>query len=158
MAPKVFIIHAGEDKERFVRGFAKRLVEGGIQAWFDEWEIHPGDSLVDRIFEEGVKSADAFVIVLSQYSVSKPWVKEELNAAIVKRVNKGSKIIPVILDDCEVPEALRSTQWQRINDSESYEDELGRIVDALLGVRRAPTLGKLPEVATSIVNTYPDLK
>lgn len=81
MPPKVFLSHAGEDKERFVVEFAKRLREKGVDAWFDKWEILPGDSLVDKIFEEGLKDADAIIVVLSENSINKPWVREELNAS-----------------------------------------------------------------------------
>jgi hypothetical protein len=48
--------------------------------WFDEWEILPGDSLEEKVFDEGLKNADTMVIVLSGNSVDKPWVREELNA------------------------------------------------------------------------------
>jgi len=60
-APKVFISHASEDKDRFVIPFATRLRENGVDAWVDRWEMNPGDSLVDRIFEEGLKNAAAVI-------------------------------------------------------------------------------------------------
>ncbi len=128
MPPKVFVSHASEDKERFVLNFAARLRENGIDAWLDKWEMRPGDSLVDKIFEEGIKEAKAVIVVLSKFSVQKPWVREELNAAFVKRINTGSKLIPVVIDDCDVPEALRSTLWERIADLSSYQESLDRIV------------------------------
>ena len=59
----------------------------------------PGDSLVDKIFGEGIKDAKAVIVVLSNFSVEKPWVREELNAAFVKRINNGSKLIPIVIDD-----------------------------------------------------------
>ena len=68
-----------------------------------------GDSLVDKVFEEGLKSADAMVIVLSSNSIDKPWVREEINAGFVKRVEGKCKLIPVLIDDVTVPEALAST-------------------------------------------------
>ncbi|WP_232414365.1 toll/interleukin-1 receptor domain-containing protein [Leptospira kirschneri] len=74
MNPKVFISHASEDKDRFVINFSTKLRSKGIDAWLDKWEMRPGD----RIFEEGIKNADAFIIVLSKNSVNKPWVREEL--------------------------------------------------------------------------------
>jgi len=104
MPPKVFISHASEDKDRFVLDFASRLRAHGIDAWLDRWEMLPGDSLVDKLFEEGLHSATAVVVVLSTNSVDKPWVREELNAAFVKHVDSGTKLIPVVLDDCRVPE------------------------------------------------------
>jgi len=81
---KVFISHASEDKERFVIDFATKLRKIGIDAWLDKWEMLPGDSLVDKIFEEGIKDAEAFIVILSKNSILKPWVREELNAGFVK--------------------------------------------------------------------------
>ena len=72
-APKVFVSHASEDKDRFVVEFARRLRENGVDAWLDQWEMKPGDSLVDKIFEEGLKEARAVIVVLSKVSVQKPW-------------------------------------------------------------------------------------
>lgn len=67
--PKVFVSHASEDKSRFVVDFARSLRENGVDAWLDQWEMKPGDSLVDKIFEEGLKDARAVIVVLSKSSV-----------------------------------------------------------------------------------------
>jgi len=144
MPPKVFISHASEDKDRFVIDFASRLRAHGIDAWLDRWEMLPGDSLVDKLFEEGIHCATAVVIVLSTNSVDKPWVREELNAAFVKHVDGGTKLIPVVLDDCRVPECLAATLWERITDLTAYEQSFERIVAAITGVRDKPPLGDLP--------------
>lgn len=84
--PTAFISHATEDKADFVLPFATALRKNGIEAWVDEWEIRAGDSLVQRIFEEGIRNADVIVVVLSKISTSKKWVREELDAALVKRI------------------------------------------------------------------------
>jgi len=149
MHPKAFISHASEDKSRFVVPFAERLRASGVDAWLDRWEMLPGDSLVDKIFEEGLRNASAVVIVLSSYSVNKPWVREELNAAFVARVNSGSRLVPVVLDDCTVPAALTSTLWERIDDLNSYDASFGRILASITGVREKPPLGALPGYVTS---------
>jgi len=145
VSPKVFISHASEDKPRFVTAFATRLRENGVNAWLDRWEMLPGDSLVDKIFEEGLKDARAVIIVLSKFSVSKPWVTEELNASMVARISKGTKIIPVVIDDCDVPEALKSTLWERVEDSSDFQEPLHRILAAIFEVREKPALGQPPE-------------
>ena len=149
MPPKVFISHASEDKDRFVLDFASRLRAQGIDAWLDRWEMLPGDSLVGKLFEEGIPSATAVVIVLSTNSVDKPWVIEELNAAFVKHVEGGTKLIPVVLDDCRVPECLASTLWERISDLTAYDQSFERIVAAITGVRDKPPLGDLPDYASA---------
>lgn len=151
MSPRVFVSHASEDKARFVTSFAERLRQNGIDAWLDRWEMLPGDSLVDKIFEEGLKEAKAVVVILSKFSVDKPWVREELNAAVVKRINTGSKLIPVVIDDCEVPEVLKSTLWERVVDLGSYESSLDRIVAAIYGATDKPPLGSPPAYTKSFV-------
>jgi hypothetical protein len=155
--PNVFVTHASDDKERFVLGFATKLREKGIDAWLDKWEMLPGDSLVDKIFEEGIKNAKAIIAVISINSISKPWVKEELNAAMIKKINGVSKIIPVIIDDCEVPECLHSTLWEKIKDLNNYETELDRIVMSIYGHSFKPPLGSPPQYTQTIIDILPGL-
>lgn len=143
-ALKVFVSHATEDKPRFVVDFARRLRENGVDAWLDQWEMKPGDSLVDKIYDEGLKEARAVIVVLSKTSVQKPWVREELNASVVNRISRGTKLIPVVIDDCEVPESLRSTLWQRVHDLGDYDESLQRILSAIFDVDDKPALGTPP--------------
>jgi len=157
MNPKVFVSHASEDKERFVLGFATKLRAKGIDAWLDKWEILPGDSLIDKIFEEGIKDAQAVIVVLSKNSVDKKWVREELNAAMVRKINGISKLIPVVIDDCRVPEALQSTVWERIKDLNNYDAELERIMSAIFEHREKPPLGSPPAYTQSSISIVPGL-
>jgi hypothetical protein len=143
VAPKVFISHAGEDKP-FVREFAKRLRDNGVDAWVDEWEILPGDKLIDKIFEQGIGQCDAFLIVLTQNSVKKPWVVEELDAALVKRIEQQTKIIPIRIHDCEVPVALRATAWIKIDPKSDYDTELHKVLSSIFGVTAKPPIGERP--------------
>jgi hypothetical protein len=147
-APKVFLSHASEDKERFVIPFATALRQRGINVWLDKWEILPGDSLVDKLFEEGLKEADAVLVVISANSASKPWVRQELNTAIVHRITRQTKVIPVVLDDSEVPESLKSLVWQSVSDVSCFAPELDRIVGAIFGHRERPALGEPPSYVT----------
>lgn len=114
--PRVFVSHASEDNSRFAVDFARRLRENGVDAGLDQREMNPGDSLVDKIFEEGLKDARAVIVVLSKSSVRKLWVRGELSASVVNRIIRGTRLIPVFIDDCEVPESLQSTVWQRVDE------------------------------------------
>ena len=157
MYPKVFVSHASEDKERFVLEFARKLRTVGIDAWLDRWEMLPGDSLVEKIFEEGLKEARAIIIILSTNSVNKRWVKEELNASIMAKLNKGSKIIPVVLDDIDVPESLKSTLWEKVNDTNNYDDSFQRIVASIFEQNTKPALGTPPSYVQEQVLVIPGL-
>lgn len=143
-APRVFLSHASEDKDRFVVEFARQLRENGVDVWLDQWEMKPGDSLVDKIFEEGLKEASAVIIVLSTTSVQKPWVREELNASVVNRISRGTKLIPVIIDKCDIPESLRSTVWEKVDSLDDYRLSLQRILSAIFDASDKPAIGKPP--------------
>jgi len=156
-APKVFVSHASEDKARFVVGFATRLRANGVDAWLDAWEMGPGDSLVDKIFEQGLKSAQAVIIVVSKASVVKPWVRQELNTSVVKRISEGLKIIPLVIDDCEIPGALQSTLWLRIPDLDHYDAEFARILDVIFDRSSKPPLGAAPPRFTDSKPIIPNL-
>lgn len=142
--PKVFISHASEDKERFARPFAAALRAKGVDAWFDEWEMLAGDSLVSKIFKEGISPSDAFVIVLSNISVTKPWVREELDSGMVHKITseKRVRLIPVLLEaSVEVPAAVRHLLWQNA-DGETVEHVAQRVADAVFGRAAKPPVGR----------------
>jgi TIR domain len=154
--PRVFISHASEDKA-FVVEFATRLRARGVDAWLDRWEILPGDSLVQKIFDDGLGHAKAVIVVISGHSVDKPWVREELDVAVVQKINHVSKLIPVILDDTKVPSCLQATLWERIADPKSYDDSLERIVLAIFGGSDKPPIGGAPAYAAKPILTIGDL-
>ncbi|SRR6266700_8100832 len=156
--PKAFISHASEDKVRFVLGFATKLREKGIDAWLDRWEIKPGDSLVQKIFEEGIKNANAFLVVLSSNSISKPWVREELDSGVVRKIEKSCRLLPILIDDCEVPQAVKHLKLVTIRNLDNYPDELSEIVSAIFGTSDRPPIGTPPAHSTTTVVDYlPDL-
>jgi len=108
--PGLFLSHSGSDKE-FVEDLARKLSSDGFSVWYDDWEIHVGDSIVQKI-NEGIKSSDFLLIVLSKNSVDSTWVKEELNAAIVKSVeSKGAFILPILLESCDIPPLLSDKKY-----------------------------------------------
>lgn len=144
--PKVFISHASEDKERFVFDFGKKLRSKGVDAWVDKWEMHPGDSLVNKIFEEGIGQSDVVIIVLSENSISKKWVMEELNSATLRRIEEDVRIIPVIINDfVTVPTSLNHLLRVRITDLGNYEDEFNEILMGIYNINKKPPLGETPE-------------
>lgn len=143
-SPRAFVSHSIQDNDRFVLDFARRLRAKGINAWLDYWELLPGDSLIDKIWNEGLKDCQAFIVVLSKHSIESKWVREELNTAMVKKIDDNTRLIAVRLDGCEVPEPLRSTIWIDIPDVASYDREFERIVNSIFGQYEKPPLGTPP--------------
>src|SRR5436305_2387055 len=79
---KAFISYSHEDKD-FVRRLSDSLNQNAVPLFFDEWDIRPGDSIVKKIFEEGLAKSDFFFIVLSTASVNSSWVRDELDIATI---------------------------------------------------------------------------
>ena len=144
IAPKAFISHSSHDKARFVLPFAEKLRARGVEAWLDEWEMLPGDSLVERIFDGGIGQAAAFIVVLSEASLASPWVREELDAGIVNKIERRTKLIPILIEDVEVPQALKATLWERATDFSRIDDVVERVVRAIFGTTSAPPIGPPP--------------
>ncbi|MDE0237278.1 MAG: toll/interleukin-1 receptor domain-containing protein [bacterium] len=144
MAPRVFLSHSSLDKERFATGFAEQLQANGVEVWYADWELRPGDSLVDRIFEEGLEESDVVIVVLSANSIDSKWVKEEMNGAAIRTIEGQCRIVPIVLDGVEVPAVLRDKLYQEIADCTAYEDEFRRILDGIFNQRTKPPLGQPP--------------
>jgi predicted peroxiredoxin len=130
---KVFLSHASEDTDRLVKPFARALRAKSVDVWVDFWEIRDGDSLVTKIFEEGIGQAEAVLVIVSKYSVHKAWVEKELNVAVVRQIEKGIRLIPIVLDDQEVPVALQDTKYVKIRDPEHFQTQSEELVMSLHG-------------------------
>ena len=87
----VFICHATEDKDIFVRQLAKELGLKGLRVWYDEFTLRVGDSLRQSI-EKGLAKSRYGIVVLSPNFFAKKWPQDELNGLAV-RERRGKKVI-----------------------------------------------------------------
>ncbi len=74
----MFISHATEDKDAFVRDLAAELTRLGLRVWFDEWTLKLG-SWLRREIDQGLLSSSFGVVVLSPNFFSKNWTRAELD-------------------------------------------------------------------------------
>jgi hypothetical protein len=90
----VFISHASEDKEDFVRPLAAELARLGLRVWYDEWTLILGDSLRRKI-DEGLASSEYGVVVLSRNFFAKDWPQAELDGLFAREMQGRKVILPV---------------------------------------------------------------
>ena len=154
---RVFVSYSGDDWESFVKPFATELLRHGIHAVVADWDIHGGESLVKRIFEEEIPRAQAIVIVLSPTSVTKPWVLEELDLATVRRIEEDVRLIPVKIGDCDIPHSLRATKRISYHVGDSFEDRTKDVVDSIYGVSQKPPIGDPPTYTRRNQLIFPEL-
>src|SRR5688572_9582899 len=113
--PKAFVSHAHEDKG-VAEELARALRARGVVAWLDKWEIQLGDSLIQKIFETGLKDCDVFLVLLSPASARSRWVQEELDVAMIRRIEGATRVVPVVVAPTELPIALRPLLWVDLAD------------------------------------------
>ena len=125
---KVFISHSSHDKT-FVKSLAVDLANGGHQPWVDEWEILAGESIPERI-GTGIEDADFVLVVLSKFSVESEWVEREWQTKYWTEVNERHiQVIPVLIDDCEIPTLLRQKKY--VDFREDYASAIELLFNSL---------------------------
>ena len=90
----IFICHASEDKEEFVRSLASSLMSHGLKVWYDELTLTVGDSL-RRSIDRGLAHSRYGIVVISPNFLRKEWPQKELDGLAALEVNGRKVILPV---------------------------------------------------------------
>ena len=117
---KHFFSYSRHDTE-FVKQLANDLKKREMNVWLDQLDI-PVGAKWDTCIEQALNEAIGIILVLSNSSVQSDNVMDEVNYAITK----GKYIIPIKLDDCEVP--FRLARIQQINFQGDYEKSVETVV------------------------------
>ena len=88
----VFICHASEDKQDFVKPLAEALIARGLKVWYDEFDLNLGDSL-RRSIDRGLRDSRFGIVVLSHPFFSKEWPQRELDGLAARETSSGEKVI-----------------------------------------------------------------
>ncbi|MDQ6712925.1 MAG: toll/interleukin-1 receptor domain-containing protein [Candidatus Dormibacteraeota bacterium] len=92
MLHDVFICHASEDKDDFVRPLAKALRAHHLDVWYDEFALNIGDSLREAI-DRGLADSRFGIVVLSQHFFQKRWPQRELNGLVAREIAEDRKVV-----------------------------------------------------------------
>ena len=115
-----------------------------IVVWFDEWEIHVGDSITQKI-ERGLDKADFVAVLLTKHSVSSGWVDKEWRPKIAEEAERRKVIIlPLKAENCPIPVLLRDKKYA--NFLKDYTSGL----DALLKAIEAHSKQKIPSLPSEV--------
>ncbi len=147
--PKVFLSYAFDDSS-LASLIAHALQAAGIETWWAEWEMGPGDSIRRKI-DAGLGNCTHFIVLLTPNSIDRPWVQEEIDAGFVMAVDKQCKFIPLRnhLAISALPPLLRPRLSPEIDDAAT---NLSSLISFIHGVSVKPPLGPAP-TATSAPNT-----
>ncbi|AUM12288.1 DUF1883 domain-containing protein [Ketobacter alkanivorans] len=90
----VFISHASEDKDNFVRPLANALSSEGLNVWYDEMTLRIGDSLRQKI-DKGLANSRVGLVVLSPSFIKKGWTNYELDGIVTRAVSGEQVLLPI---------------------------------------------------------------
>ncbi len=130
---RVFLCHSSTDKAA-VRTLYDRLSDDGLDPWLDEKKLLPGEDW-DRAIRLAVEASDAVIVCLSKGSVTKSgYVQKEIKFALdeADKQPEGSVfVIPVKLEECDVPDRLSRLQWVTLFEEKGYEKLLIGLNDSI---------------------------
>jgi formylglycine-generating enzyme required for sulfatase activity len=126
---RIFLCHASGDKPA-VRELYHRLRADGFEPWLDEEALLPGQDW-QREIPKAVRAADIVIICLSHIAINKAgYVQKEIRFALDvadEQPDGTIFLIPLKLEECEMPERLQRWQWVNFFDERGY----GRLQRAL---------------------------
>ena len=96
---------AGEDR-KVVQGFAEALKDRGIKIFYDQFEQSTlwGKDLFQHLQTVYRDEAEFCIVFISENYAKKSWTKHEIHQAQSRSfVNDGEYILPVRLDDSDIP-------------------------------------------------------
>lgn len=139
--PVVFLSYAWEDRDLAER-IAHSLQANGIDTWWAGWSMKAGDSLPQKI-NEGLAGCTHFVVLLTQASIEKPWVKQEMDAGLVRKIAAQCMFIALRhgVPARDLPPLLAAHLSPEITEPDV---DLTQLINDIHGVSRKPPLGVAP--------------
>jgi len=145
----IFLSYASEDRPR-ANLLATALGKQGWEVWWDR-TILPGKTF-DRVIENELNAATCVIVLWSKISVESRWVRAQAGDAL----NKG-RLIPVLLEDTEIPLVFRQIQAASLLDWDGDPGHAGfiqltRAITALV----SPPLSDTANPAAADITSKPE--
>ena len=110
---RIFLSYAHKDQDS-VNKIYDKLVDAGHSPWMDSRDIIGGEDF-KRAIEMSIRKSDLILACLSRNSVDRRgFIQRESKQALdlwKERLDDDIYIIPVRLEECDVPESLANFQW-----------------------------------------------
>lgn len=150
-APRAFLSYAFEDRD-LAKRIAEALQSNGIETWWAEWEIRAGDSLRQKI-DGGLSGCTHFIVLLTPASVGKPWVNQEMDAGLVRKLNAEAKFIALRsnLPASGLPPLLAGMLSPSLDD---FDADIRQLISDIHGLTRKPPLGTAPVKPLAVPTGY----
>lgn len=138
----VFISHASEDKDAFVRPLANELERWGLKVWYDEFALRLGDSLSASI-DRGIQDSRYGLLVLSPSFLGKNWPDYEYRSLLTRQIDGERVILPLWYGVGKDDVKKYSPYLADIKGLVAHEDDLRVVVAEILRVVRPDILREM---------------
>lgn len=131
---RIFIMYSREDLPS-AESITKTLRDMGYRPWLDVEEITPGERWAYAAGKGLAESAVALLLVSKNLNLESGFVAKELEVAMAKMRSRDqafSPVIPVLLDETEVPQQLREVHAVDMSSKQGI-DQLGKGLKRILG-------------------------
>lgn len=131
---RIFLCHSSKDKS-IVRELYRRLtaVDWAIP-WLDEEDLLPGQDW-DMEIEKAIETTDVVIVCISNNSVNKEgYIQREIKFVLdiaLEKLEGAIFVIPLRLDNCEIPRRLRSYQYLDYFQTKKNESAYLRLIKSL---------------------------
>lgn len=110
---RAFLSYSREDSN-WARQFVKHLKRPGLEVWFDESELLPGDNWAARN-GSALESADSLLVLISPASAVSAQLRSEVQFALGSERFEG-RVIPVIVEPTpEMPWILNTSTFASVS-------------------------------------------
>ena len=131
MKKRIFISYSHKDKEWVMNWLLPRLEGAGIAVHIDSRDFQIGvSSLVNM--ERAVEKCDMTLLVLTPNWVESEWTNfEALMVQTIDPAGLHGRILPLMLEECELPRRISMLTHANFLNKENWEKELERLLKQL---------------------------
>lgn len=136
-----FISHSSTD-EQWAEWIATQLERAGYTVELDVWEWGPGTNFIFAI-ENALRRADRVIAVYSPSYFTRPFSQAEHQAVTSSAFREhSSRVVPILVADCEIPELYRNIVRISLVDVEE-EEATRRLIGGVEGIRQTVACSRI---------------
>ena len=126
-SPISFFLSYSHNDRVFAERFVRDLRIQGHTVWRDNDNIKIGES-IRRSIESGIAGSRFTIVLVSSSFVQSEWCQKELDMALADETSANIRVLPIVIDDCEVPRIL---QGKRYLTFKNYKSDLQQFLMSL---------------------------
>ena len=127
----VFISYGRKESKQFAIDLHARLVQEGLNLWFDQQDIPPSVDYQKQI-DDGIERARNFIFIIAPHAVKSPYCRLEIELAL----KCGKRIIPLYQvepADCwdKMHPVIQKLNWIYFDGSQPFEDAFAKLTASI---------------------------